>query len=167
MIQYSWPVSLIRHFPTQNPNRLNSLYGVGKAAERPGDEKKAIYYYKQLSVTADVANSGRQDLVGLKNFFGKALMFHLIHGSVREPGCKKTYQVFQNLVGFIHVKNQTKNSISFFNVTEKAILFIVRACSKIKPVWINTCCSGGRKRNCPKPINHNRHPRLTWAGMLR
>lgn len=71
MIQYSWPVSLIRDFPTQNPNHLNSLYGVGKAAERSGDEKKAIYYYKQLSVTADVANSGRQDLVDLKNFLAK------------------------------------------------------------------------------------------------
>lgn len=55
----------------QSPNRLNSLYGAGKAAERSGDEKKAIYYYKQLSVTADVANSDRQELVDSQNFLAK------------------------------------------------------------------------------------------------
>ena len=55
----------------QSPNRLNSLYGAGKAAERSGDEKKAIYYYKQLSVTADVANSDRQELIDSKDFLAR------------------------------------------------------------------------------------------------
>jgi hypothetical protein len=48
------------------PNRLNGLYGAGKAAKKSGDEKKATYYYRQLSLIADLANSGRQDLTELK-----------------------------------------------------------------------------------------------------
>ena len=55
----------------QCPNRLNSLYGAGKAAEKSGNEEKAVYYYKQLSVTADLANPDRQDLIDLKKILAK------------------------------------------------------------------------------------------------
>jgi tetratricopeptide (TPR) repeat protein len=47
-----------------SPNRFNSLYGAGKM----GDEKKAIYYYKQLLAIADSANSDRKELVEIRKY---------------------------------------------------------------------------------------------------
>jgi tetratricopeptide (TPR) repeat protein len=52
----------------QCPNRFNSLYGAGKAAEKSGDEQKAIYYYKQLSAITDLANSDRQEFIYIRKF---------------------------------------------------------------------------------------------------
>ena len=52
----------------KSPNRFNSLYGAGKAAEKSGDYQKAIFYYKQLSTIADSANSNRPELSEAKSF---------------------------------------------------------------------------------------------------
>lgn len=52
----------------KSPNRFNSLYGAGKAAEKSGDKQKTIYYYKQLSTITDSTGSGRQELVYVRKF---------------------------------------------------------------------------------------------------
>ena len=52
----------------KSPNRFNSLYGAGKAAEKSGDYQKVIFYYKQLSTIADSANSNRPELSEAKSF---------------------------------------------------------------------------------------------------
>lgn len=56
---------------TKCPNRFNSLYGAGKAAEKSGNKQKAIYYYKQLSTITDLANSDRQELFDVRKFLTK------------------------------------------------------------------------------------------------
>jgi hypothetical protein len=52
----------------KSPNRFNSLYGAGKAAEKSGSEQKAIYYYKQLSAITDSVNFERQELDDVRKF---------------------------------------------------------------------------------------------------
>jgi hypothetical protein len=74
LLQTNKPQSALQAYESvlaQSPNRLNSLYGAGKAAERSGDEKKAIYYYKKLSVVADLSNSDRQELIDSRNFLAR------------------------------------------------------------------------------------------------
>jgi tetratricopeptide (TPR) repeat protein len=51
----------------KSPNRFNSLYGAGRAAEALENQQKATYYYKQLSAIA-AKNAGRQELVDVKKF---------------------------------------------------------------------------------------------------
>lgn len=54
-----------------SPNRFNSLYGAGYAAESAGDFKKAKYYYSQLiELTSDVS-SDRQHVKRAKGFLNK------------------------------------------------------------------------------------------------
>jgi tetratricopeptide (TPR) repeat protein len=53
------------------PNRFNSLYGAGKAAEKSGNEQKAIHYYMQLSEITDSASTGRQELAGVRKFLAQ------------------------------------------------------------------------------------------------
>ncbi|MEO6289476.1 MAG: hypothetical protein ABIO76_06125 [Ginsengibacter sp.] len=53
------------------PNRFNSLYGAGKAAEISGDEQHASYYFKQLSAITDLANSDRHELIDIRKFMTK------------------------------------------------------------------------------------------------
>jgi tetratricopeptide (TPR) repeat protein len=59
------------------PNRFNSLYGAGLAAEKSGDREKAVSYYRQLTHIADSANSGRQEWKAaksfIKNYTGRAI----------------------------------------------------------------------------------------------
>lgn len=50
------------------PNRFNSLYGAGEAAEKSGNEQKAIYYYKQLSAIANSQSADRPELVDMRKF---------------------------------------------------------------------------------------------------
>jgi tetratricopeptide (TPR) repeat protein len=50
------------------PNRFNSLYGAGKAAERAGEKQKADFYYKQLSAIADSLKSDRPELFEVKRY---------------------------------------------------------------------------------------------------
>lgn len=52
----------------KSPNRFNSLYGAGKAAEKSGNEQKAIDYYRQLLAITASANSDRQELVDARKF---------------------------------------------------------------------------------------------------
>lgn len=51
----------------KSPNRFNSLYGAGIAAERSGDIRKAGSHYKQLLAIADV-NSNRPELAAARAF---------------------------------------------------------------------------------------------------
>ena len=50
------------------PNRFNSLYGAGMAAEKSGNLQKAVQYYRQLTSIADVEKSGRPELKAAKAF---------------------------------------------------------------------------------------------------
>jgi hypothetical protein len=56
----------------KSPNRFNSLYGAGVAAERSGLTDKAIFYYKQLSSIAN-SNSNRPELTVAKTYLNKHL----------------------------------------------------------------------------------------------
>ena len=58
----------------KSPNRFNSLYGAGMAAEKLGDEQKAAFYFRQLLTIADATNSDRPELV-------TALAFMKNHGN--------------------------------------------------------------------------------------
>ena len=51
----------------KGPNRFNSLYGAGFAAEKSGNVKKALFYYKQLSTIVDT-NSDRPELSAVRKF---------------------------------------------------------------------------------------------------
>jgi len=52
----------------KSPNRFNSLYGAGAAAEKLGDKQKATSYFKQLLTIADTAKSDRPEIVAAKTF---------------------------------------------------------------------------------------------------
>lgn len=52
---------------TKSPNRFNSLYGAGAAAEKLGDRRKKIFYFKQLLTIADTENSDRPEVVAMKS----------------------------------------------------------------------------------------------------
>lgn len=52
----------------QSPNRFNSLFGAGKAAEKASDKQKAIYYFKHLVAITDPAGSNRQELAEVRKF---------------------------------------------------------------------------------------------------
>jgi tetratricopeptide (TPR) repeat protein len=54
----------------KSPNRFNSLYGAGDAAERSGNIEKAVFYYKQLFAIAD-SNSNRPELSAARSFLNK------------------------------------------------------------------------------------------------
>ncbi|MBA4137847.1 MAG: hypothetical protein C0518_11065 [Opitutus sp.] len=51
-----------------SPNRLNTLYGAGLAAERAGDAGKARHYYEQLVRVAREADPGLARVVHAQNF---------------------------------------------------------------------------------------------------
>ena len=53
------------------PNRFNSLYGAGRAAELAGLRAKAQTYYSQLVAICKNAEPGRPELHLAKNFLGK------------------------------------------------------------------------------------------------
>lgn len=46
----------------KSPNRFNSLYSAGRAAEKSGNTPKAIIYYKRLSAICDAGDSDRPEL---------------------------------------------------------------------------------------------------------
>lgn len=47
----------------RSPNRFNSLYGAGKAAENTGNKQKAVFYYNQFLSISDSVNSNRPEIV--------------------------------------------------------------------------------------------------------
>jgi tetratricopeptide (TPR) repeat protein len=50
------------------PNRFNSLYGAGVTAEKLGDKRKTVFYFKQLLTIVDTANSDRPEVVAAQAF---------------------------------------------------------------------------------------------------
>ena len=52
----------------KSPNRFNSLFGAGRAAEKMGDTKTAGLYYKQLLTQVDTTNSNRPELTTTRTF---------------------------------------------------------------------------------------------------
>jgi len=54
----------------RSPNRFNSLYGAGQAAELAGDEETAAEYYKQLLEIAPEATGDRTALDHAAEFVG-------------------------------------------------------------------------------------------------
>lgn len=54
-----------------SPNRLNTLYGAGFAAERAGDTAKAVQYYQQLTAVAAAADSGIARVEHARSFLAK------------------------------------------------------------------------------------------------
>lgn len=54
-----------------SPNRLNTLYGAGFAAERAGDHAKARDYYEQLVKLTDAADTGIARVEHAKAFINK------------------------------------------------------------------------------------------------
>ena len=50
------------------PNRFNSLYQAGVAAEKTGNKEKAVFYYKNLSAIADSTNSEKTELPAVRSF---------------------------------------------------------------------------------------------------
>ncbi len=55
----------------KSPNRFNSLYGAGLAAEKSGNKQKAIFYYKELLAITNAANSERNELALARSFLMK------------------------------------------------------------------------------------------------
>jgi len=51
-----------------NPNRFNSVYGAGLAAERAKLTDKAAGYYRQLIATCAGADSSRPELAHAREF---------------------------------------------------------------------------------------------------
>jgi tetratricopeptide (TPR) repeat protein len=70
MQQYENALQQFEKVLQKSPNRFNSLYGAGVAAERSGLMDKAVFYYKQLSSIAS-PNSNRPELLVAKKFLGK------------------------------------------------------------------------------------------------
>ena len=54
----------------RSPNRFNSLFGAGRAAELGGDETKAADYYRQLLEIAPEATGDRPALDHARSFLG-------------------------------------------------------------------------------------------------
>jgi tetratricopeptide (TPR) repeat protein len=52
----------------RTPNRFNSLYGAGQAAEALGEAEKAAEYYRQLVHVCDEADTEREELVHARSF---------------------------------------------------------------------------------------------------
>ena len=52
----------------KSPNRFNSLYGAGVAAQKLGDKQKIDFYFKQLLTIADTAHSDRPETAAAKTF---------------------------------------------------------------------------------------------------
>ncbi|MBL7742168.1 MAG: tetratricopeptide repeat protein, partial [Chitinophagaceae bacterium] len=52
----------------KSPNRFNALSGAGRAAERSGNDPKAIVYYKQLLAITENVNTDRPELAAIRLF---------------------------------------------------------------------------------------------------
>ena len=55
----------------KSPNRFNSLYNAGRAAEKSGNREKAAYYYKQLEAVTNSTTPDRAELVAARSFVAK------------------------------------------------------------------------------------------------
>lgn len=52
------------------PNRFNSLYGAGIAADRSGQKEKAVSYFNQLLTITDPTDPGRPELADARKYLG-------------------------------------------------------------------------------------------------
>ncbi|MFT3935812.1 MAG: tetratricopeptide repeat protein [Chitinophagaceae bacterium] len=52
----------------KRPNRFNSVYNAGLAAEKMGDKEKAVAYFKQLIASTDIAHSDRPEIKIAQSF---------------------------------------------------------------------------------------------------
>lgn len=50
------------------PNRFNSLYNAGVAAEKCGNKQKTVFYFKRLLTIVDTANSDRPEVIAIRSF---------------------------------------------------------------------------------------------------
>jgi tetratricopeptide (TPR) repeat protein len=66
--QYKEALAAYEAVLTKSPNRYNSLYYAGIAAEQSGDKEKAISYFKQLLSIADTINSDGPEIVAAQSF---------------------------------------------------------------------------------------------------
>lgn len=66
--QYEEALTAYETVLEKSPNRFNSVYNAGIAAEKIGDKQKAISYFKQLLNIADTAISDRPEIVIAKSF---------------------------------------------------------------------------------------------------
>lgn len=55
----------------KSPNRFNSVYGAGIAAEKSGNKQKAVFYFKQLLTIVDTENPGRREVVEARSFLAR------------------------------------------------------------------------------------------------
>lgn len=54
-----------------SPNRFNSLYGAGYAAELAGDREKAVKYYTQLVELSSQADTDRPEVTHANEYMSK------------------------------------------------------------------------------------------------
>ena len=52
----------------KSPNRFNSLYGAGVAAEKLGDKQKTVFYFKQFLASVDTATTDRPEVIAVQTF---------------------------------------------------------------------------------------------------
>ncbi|MEX6690829.1 tetratricopeptide repeat protein [Danxiaibacter flavus] len=69
--QYKNALAAYEAVLVKSPNRFNSLYSAGIAAEKLGDKQKAVSNFKQLLTIADTANSNRPEIGIARSFFKK------------------------------------------------------------------------------------------------
>ena len=55
----------------RSPNRFNSLYGAGLAAELGNNKSLAVLYYKKIVEITEIAKSHREQLKRAKTFLSK------------------------------------------------------------------------------------------------
>lgn len=74
LLEVGRPADALAAFETvlgSSPNRLNSLYGAGLAAERVGDAAKARMYYGQLTKVASAADAGLSRVDHARDFLAR------------------------------------------------------------------------------------------------
>lgn len=71
LMELGRPIEALTEYETElkrSPNRLNSLYGAGRAAELAGDKKKAEVYYQTLVKLTAQADTKRPRLLDVRRF---------------------------------------------------------------------------------------------------
>ncbi|MCI0698145.1 hypothetical protein L0337_39835 [candidate division KSB1 bacterium] len=74
LLEHGQPAQALTEFETSlrdSPNRFNGLYGVARAAELSGDQKKARTYYAKLVALCDRADGIRPELQKANAFLAK------------------------------------------------------------------------------------------------
>jgi len=74
LLEIGQGVSALREFETSlknNPNRYRSIYGVARAAEAVGDQRKAAEHYNKLMELAKNADSTRPELTRAKAYLAQ------------------------------------------------------------------------------------------------